>query len=143
MKRLLLVVIVLASLVVGCDRQGGGQDGSRGGQGQRDVRFKVDSNWTAVHKSREGRTFTDNATLNKANHQGQFLIQLPTTDDGTKGYTIKATYEADCRARKVHRISGETIGPQGDSFGSMPDPGWQPVRAGTSTEAVYTQLCGR
>ena len=89
-----------------------------------------------------GQTFAAQDQQDQTVHQGTFKVVLPISDDGRRSYTIIKLVRADCAKRMLLTVSSGAFGPDGDSFGTMPDLGWQPVKAKTSTAYIFNHLCG-
>ena len=94
-----------------------------------------------VDNSLYGQTFSAQDQQDLKAHQGTFKVVFPVSDDGRRSYAIIKLVRADCAKRMLLTVSSGSFGPDGDSFGTMPDLGWQPVKAKTSTEVIFNHLC--
>jgi len=126
-------LILVAQMVTACSETGNGQLGWSA---------RKSRNWSMLDSGPYGQTFVDQDQSGITEHQGTFKIVLPVSDDGRRSYTIIKLVRADCKQRKLVTVSSGAFGPDGDSFGTMPDIGWQPVQAKTSTEYIFNHLCG-
>lgn len=88
-----------------------------------------------------GQTFAAQGQQDLVAYQGTFKVVLPVSDDGRRSYAIIKLVRADCAKRMLLTVSSGAFGPDGDSFGTMPDLGWQPVTAKASTEVIFNHLC--
>ncbi|MBS7328405.1 MAG: hypothetical protein KIG68_06620 [Oxalobacter sp.] len=131
--RKLFILILTGLSVVACNGSGSGQSA-----------WSADTprNWLMLNRSPYGQTYAAQEQQDQTAHQGTFKVVLPISDDGRRSYTIIKLVRADCAKRMLQTVSSGAFGPDGDSFGEMPDLGWQPVKAKTSTEHIFNHLCG-
>ncbi len=126
----LLVLLLAGVLVTAC-----------GGSGQSGWSADTHRKWSILDNSPYGQTFVEQGQQDIAGHQGTFKVVLPVGNESRRGYTIIKLVKADCAKQALLTVASGTFGPDGDSFGALPELGWQPVKAKTSAESIFNYLC--